>query len=745
MSQEANVIQLLREKGRLKIDDLVNEYRKRFSQPLIYDGKLTTWVITIEGVSLSSRGNISIQNGQHIDKYELVNQVGEDVQVISNRVVQLVQERGSLWQDLLKQEYQERFSRPLKHAGKQSEWLKTLNGITLKNGVIYPSSAQAYQEHKNEHTNQNRSSVEQSQSNENENTVNSDQDQHNDVVFIDSADKVPVIAVIERMMTSHKKFVVVLHTELFENLPDLFCIGIGMTCIIFDYKNAGDLMRQKITELLDYILCNQHIWKIATDITLCPISTEHEMFKKTIDLLIVSELWSGKLTNTLPQALERCKVVNKRIQVPRLILSEKRPVPQKILNDCASRVCLAVRAAYLVVSSLKESDQKVLERATGFRHQAKSRDVWFDENDHYKLISLALLRAKYPKGVSTMPTMLKVEEELDDLLNLLSEDLQKAVWKIGIDGLSEFVFDIGREPICWKHGKRFILADDLIDDEAIRRILSELGDFGNDNRAGLERQLHRISCIRSRSDDILGLTLRVGRHVTGNADMIADLLLGTDKSILFLGEPGCGKTTIVRGATELLAREKNVYIVDTSNEIAGDGVIPHSCVGYARRMMVKSLNDQANVMVECVQNHTPEVMVIDEIGRPLEVDAAMTCKQRGVRMIASAHGDLRKLVKNKKLRGLVGGVESVTLGDQAAREEGKKNNLGSLVKVKAQRGGEAVFDIIVELYRGRLHEWFVVMNAGEAVDIILEMGLYEVQRRVRNPQTGSFMLFEELR
>ena len=240
-----------------------------------------------------------------------------------------------------------------------------------------------------------------------------------------------------------------------------------------------------------------------------------------------------------------------------------------------------------------------------------------------------------------MPTMLKVEEELDDLLNLLSEDLQKAVWKIGIDGLSEFVFDIGREPICWKHGKRFILADDLIDDEAIRRILSELGDFGNDNRAGLERQLHRISCIRSRSEDILGLTLRVGRHVTGNADMIADLLLGTDKSILFLGEPGCGKTTIVRGATELLAREKNVCIVDTSNEIAGDGAIPHSCVGYARRMMVKSLNDQANVMVECVQNHTPEVMVIDEIGRPLEVDAAMTCKQRGVRMIASAHGDLR--------------------------------------------------------------------------------------------------------
>jgi len=344
MSQVVNVIQLLKEKGRLRIDDLTYEYQRRFSQPLIYDEKLTTWVLAIQGVQLSRRGIITIQNGKQNDKYKLVNQVGEDAQDIANRVVQLVKERGSLWQDLLKQEYEKRYSRPLKHVGKQSEWLKTLNGITLKNGVIYPSSTQPDQEHKNEHTNQNGCSVEQTRTNDIEttvtsdqdqlnkieDTVNSDQDQHIDVVFIDSADKVPVMADIVRIMNSHqKKFVVVFHTEMFENLPDLFCIGIGITCIIFDYKNAGDLMRQKITELLDFILCNQHIWKIATDITLCPISTEHKMFKKTIDLLIVSELWSGKLTNTLPQALERCKVVDKCIQVPRLILSEKRPFTPK--------------------------------------------------------------------------------------------------------------------------------------------------------------------------------------------------------------------------------------------------------------------------------------------------------------------------------------------------------------------------------------------------------------------------------
>jgi stage III sporulation protein SpoIIIAA len=196
---------------------------------------------------------------------------------------------------------------------------------------------------------------------------------------------------------------------------------------------------------------------------------------------------------------------------------------------------------------------------------------------------------------------------------------------------------------------------------------------------------------------------------------------------------GSGKTTIVRETTRLLAERSNVCIVDTSNEIAGDGNVPHHCVGLARRLMVRSLNKQAEVMIECVQNHTPEVMVIDEIGRPTEVEAAQTCKQRGVRLIASAHGDLRKLLKNPKLRGLVGGVQQVVLGDAQAKEAG-----GS--KLRVERAGPPTFDIIVELRRGAHHEWKIILDVADAVDKVLDGQQYLVQERTRDPLTGGFEL-----
>ena len=217
----------------------------------------------------------------------------------------------------------------------------------------------------------------------------------------------------------------------------------------------------------------------------------------------------------------------------------------------------------------------------------------------------------------------------------------------------------------------------------------------------------------------------------------------------------------MRDATRLLAERCNTVIVDTSNEIAGDSDVPHACVGQARRMMVTSLEQQGKVMVECVQNHTPDVIVIDEIGRRAEVDAAQTCKQRGVRLVASAHGDLRKLVKNRELRGLVGGVETVTLGDIEARAEmerrqqlksktdktsDRNNNKsengvrGGIQKLHAQRAGSPIFDIIVELRRGAYHEWRIVLDAGEAVDRVLAGHTYSAQRRIRNPTTGTFQL-----
>lgn len=195
--------------------------------------------------------------------------------------------------------------------------------------------------------------------------------------------------------------------------------------------------------------------------------------------------------------------------------------------------------------------------------------------------------------------------------------------------------------------------------------------FGGDNRAGLNRELHRISCMCDRAGQVYGLTLRIGRSFPGNCYMLSDLLLHADyqdKSILILGLPGSGKTSMIREVARILSDTHNVCIIDTSNEIGGDGNVPHDCVGHARRMMVNGISDQHAVMVECVQNHTPQVMVVDEIGREQEIKAAHTIKQRGVRLIASAHGDFRSLIKNKELNKLLGGVVSTTVGDAAAKQ-----------------------------------------------------------------------------
>jgi stage III sporulation protein SpoIIIAA len=366
-----------------------------------------------------------------------------------------------------------------------------------------------------------------------------------------------------------------------------------------------------------------------------------------------------------------------------------------------------------------------LRAASGASSTSGSRRIVFDVANSYAIASPELMQVMRPGDVKAW-NQLVVSNDTGVLLDLLPTDIGNELRQTDDEGdedltllLSDIVLDKGRPACAWVDGTRMQLGAEgrVISIEDIDAVLNELGGFGSDNRAGLEQQLHRISGMRNRDGDVIGLTMRVGRHVSGNADMISDLLFGDERSILFLGEPGSGKTTIVREATRLLSMESNVCVVDTSNEIAGDGDVPHPCIGLARRMMVPSLNDQAAVMVECVQNHTPEIMVIDEIGRPAEVEAARTCKQRGVRMIASAHGDLRKLVKNKQLRSLVGGVESVTLGDAAAKAEAKKVGFGGMQKVKAQRSGPPTFDIIVELRRGEQHEWRIIMGAGQAVDV----------------------------
>ncbi|EQC26320.1 hypothetical protein SDRG_15809 [Saprolegnia diclina VS20] len=418
---------------------------------------------------------------------------------------------------------------------------------------------------------------------------------------------------------------------------------------------------------------------------------------------------------------------------------DQRPLRAEATQAAAATVSQLLDAYHSSEDDVSCNRDELLTASNQRLHQAIASDgqrsLCFDAQQNQRLVSTEYLQAWRPHDVVSSPPVV-IHEDLDDILGLLPPDLAAPLLQPEVSAkLLDIVLDLGRRPWAWVNGARFFLDpsnhDRVVTRDDLDSIVERVGGFGSDNRAGLERQLHRISAIRNRQDRIIALTIRVGRYIEGNAGLIADLLAMEDKNILFLGEPGCGKTTIVREVSRQLATKYNVCIVDTSNEIAGDGDIPHPCVGLARRMMVPSLDDQAAVMVECVQNHTPEVMVIDEIGRPNEVEAARTCKQRGVRIVASAHGDLRKLLKNKPLRGLVGGVESVTVGDALAKEKQKKDDNGPLRKLLAQRGGEPIFEVIVELRRGQYNAWRIVTDAASAVDGILAGEAYEAQLRTR--------------
>mmetsp|Transcript_30479 Transcript_30479/g.46678 ORF Transcript_30479/g.46678 Transcript_30479/m.46678 type:complete len:1009 (-) Transcript_30479:399-3425(-) len=425
-----------------------------------------------------------------------------------------------------------------------------------------------------------------------------------------------------------------------------------------------------------------------------------------------------------------------------------RPLTPAAIEYASLDVSLLLKAANPLLQKLGPEVFKSIQRASDQRAALSiacggRRTICFDVGNSYALASYELLHETRPDDV-LVGRQLEVSNDTSVLLDMLPEDL---ACDLSHDSnfISDISLDRGRRPLAWVDGQRQFLGNEgrIIKNGDIAAIVEKIGGFGTDNRAGFEGQLHRISAIRNRQSDIIGLTMRVGRHVNGNASMISDLLFqDSSKSILFMGEPGSGKTTVIREVTRLLAETNNVFIVDTSNEIAGDGDVPHPCVGHARRMMVPKLDKQGSVMIECVQNHTPHLMVIDEIGRPAEVESARTCKQRGVRLVASAHGDLRKLIKNPRLRGLVGGVETVILGDAEAAKN-KSTNGGGLQKLKAQRAGAPTFDIIVELRRGVHHEWKIIMDVAEAIDTLLEGRMYPVQRRTRDPESGSLQLHLE--
>jgi stage III sporulation protein SpoIIIAA len=326
------------------------------------------------------------------------------------------------------------------------------------------------------------------------------------------------------------------------------------------------------------------------------------------------------------------------------------------------------------------------------------------------------------------PTVARREttDDLDALMEALPPEICDRLRGLANrTDLLEVVMDLGRRPQA-----RFTTGEeDLLDREIteadIAHVIDHIGVFGDDNRAGIERTLHRISAIRNRSGKVVGLTCRIGRAVFGTIDIIRDIV-DSGQSVLLLGRPGVGKTTMLREVARVLADDlgKRVIVVDTSNEIAGDGDIPHPGIGDARRMQVRTPTEQHGVMIEAVENHMPEVIVIDEIGTELEAGAARTIAERGVQLVGTAHGNtLDNLMLNPTLSDLVGGIQPVTLGDEEARRRGTQ-------KTVLERKAPPTFDVLVEIVER--DSVIVHRNVAETVDAILRGHMVPPEARYRN-------------
>lgn len=318
----------------------------------------------------------------------------------------------------------------------------------------------------------------------------------------------------------------------------------------------------------------------------------------------------------------------------------------------------------------------------------------------------------------------QTQEDLQLLLSALPTGIRQKIEENGrLPELLEVVMDLGRQPTGRYVAGEVVLRQAEVTQAEIDHVVNAIGDFDDDNRAGVARTLHRISGIRNRKAMVVGLTLRVGRAVYGTIDIISDII-EEGHSILLLGRPGVGKTTMLREMARVLSEQKRVIIVDTSNEIGGDGDIPHPAVGRARRMQVPRPSYQHETMIEAVENHNPEVIVIDEIGREQEASAARTINERGVQLIGTAHGNtLENLLLNPTLSDLVGGIESVTLSDEEARRRGTQ-------KTVLERRSPPTFDVLIEIQNRE--QLIVHPDVTSSVDAMLRGNPVHVQFRYRD-------------
>ena len=314
-------------------------------------------------------------------------------------------------------------------------------------------------------------------------------------------------------------------------------------------------------------------------------------------------------------------------------------------------------------------------------------------------------------------------DNLNQLLDILPEFIRKPLEKNDTrTQLIEIVLDIGRRPEARFASETKYLSYKTIVWQDLEYILKRLGKFSGDNRAGIEKTLHRVSALRNRSGAVIGLTCRIGRAVFVTVNIICDLL-DKRKSILLLGRPGVGKTTAIREIARVLSDDMNkrVIIIDTSNEIAGDGDLPHPSIGKARRMQVRNPQNQHQVMIEAVENHMPEIIIIDEIGTELEAAAARTIAERGVQLVGTAHGNaLDNLIKNPILTDLIGGIQYVTLGDEEARRRGSSKSI-------LERKAPPTFEVAIEIHNPKV--WVIHENIEYSVDLLLQGQTLPLQKR----------------